>query len=72
MHFFQLFTNLTVLNNSSELVHDSLVDISLLADHRVVLVVTVVGIPRNKCVVTYPPHSLFTLPELAVWPELKL
>ena len=45
MWLFPLYTNLTILNNSSELVHHSLMDIGLLADHCVVLVITVVGIP---------------------------
>ena len=46
--------------------------VGLLADHRVVLVIAVVGIPEDKCIEIYSPHSLLTLPELAVWSELKL
>merc|ERR1719187_1170915 len=38
--------DLTILNNPSQLVHDSLMHIRLLADHGVVLVVAVVGVPE--------------------------
>merc|ERR1719512_619258 len=38
--------DLTVLDDSAELVHDGAVDIGLLPDHRVVLVVAVVGVPE--------------------------
>ena len=39
--------DLTVLDDSAELVHDGAVDIGLLPDHRVVLVVAVVGVPEQ-------------------------
>ena len=39
--------DLAILDDSAELVHDGTVDIGLLADHRVVLVVAVVGVPNK-------------------------
>ena len=39
--------DLAVLDNSAELVHDGAVDVGLLSDHRVVLVVAVVGVPEE-------------------------
>lgn len=41
-----LLHDLRVDNDPLELVHDALVDVRLLADHRIVLVVGVVGIPQ--------------------------
>ena len=38
--------DLAVLDDSAQLVHHGAVDVGLLADHRVVLVVAVVGIPE--------------------------
>ena len=39
--------DLAVLDDSAELVHDGAMDVGLLSDHRVVLVVAVVGVPEQ-------------------------
>ena len=43
--------DLAVLNDSPQLVHDGGVNVRLLADHRVVLVVGIVGIPKTESTV---------------------
>ena len=40
--------DLAVLDDSAELVHDGAMDVGLLSDHRVVLVVAVVGVPEEE------------------------
>ena len=60
------------------LLSSNLVRVSLLADHCIILVVAVVGISESKkrykifLAIIHREEDVPFLPELAVWPELKL
>ena len=59
--------DLAVLDDSAELVHDGAVDVGLLPDHRVVLVVAVVGVPEegdtiNACFIIIDLLTYLSLP----------